>query len=76
MEDGEKLLKVTVDRMPQNCRECPFIETGWDATCTILKFLGCERPEVCGNLEDVTYRRHDCPLEAEGRSGAKDFERF
>ncbi len=58
--------KFVVNGIPNGCGECPFTDGGgYNATCIPLKFYGCDYPEIIGNIEEIYYRRHDCPLEVE-----------
>lgn len=62
MTDNEiHVISVEVNRIPQNCGECPLMsyERYDDAVCTALPR---DKREIAGNPYDMTYRRSDCPL--------------
>ncbi len=64
-----KIVKVVVDRMPARCGECPFkadefksVYEGYESECVALRNKDGVKTALYGEVDEMPYRRHDCPL--------------
>lgn len=71
-EETVKIVKVVVNKMPTRCGECPFVANefkgiyvGYDPVCVALRNKYGVNAELCDDVKDIAFRRHDCPLIAE-----------
>lgn len=54
-----KIKVIYVDEMPKTCGDCmlcKYINEGWE--CAAI----ADEPRLAGTLEEMKYRRSDCPL--------------